>query len=186
MCFFLDFWRFFRSIRESFANSPNLRPALHTPGLPLLYALRSPTTSRLPSHLPPQICHLSQSCIQIYHIVNSNWVVYTGILYLKKLLKTVWELPFFGGFCRFCLAIHFFHPRHNSQWPPTSKDFYTRFYPLFSYTLFLRKSQYFAFQCWVLNKGTTGTIFITSLVWRGPWLGIEPGTSRTRGWELSS
>ena len=30
------------------------------------------------------------------------------------------------------------------------------------------------------NNGTTGTIFITSLVWRGPWLGIEPGTSRTR------
>ena len=47
-------------------------------------------------------------------------------------------------------------------------------------SLFLRKSQYFLFQCWVLNKGTTGTIFITSLVWRGPWLGIEPGTSRTR------
>ena len=36
------------------------------------------------------------------------------------------------------------------------------------------------FQCWVLNKWTTGTIFIMSLVWRGPWLGIEPGTSRTR------
>ena len=32
----------------------------------------------------------------------------------------------------------------------------------------------------MLNKGTTGTIFITSLVWLGPWLGIEPGTSRTR------
>ena len=32
----------------------------------------------------------------------------------------------------------------------------------------------------MLNKGTTGTIFITSLVWRGPWLGIEPGTPRTR------
>ena len=30
------------------------------------------------------------------------------------------------------------------------------------------------------NKETTGTIFITSLVWHGPWLGIEPGTSRTR------
>ena len=60
----------------------------------------------------------------------------------------------------------FFHPRHNGQWPPTSKDFYTRSY-------FLRKSQYFPFQCSVLNKLTTGTIFITSLVWRGPWLGIE-------------
>ena len=44
----------------------------------------------------------------------------------------------------------------------------------------MRKSQYFPFQCWVLNNGTTGSIFITSLVWRGPWLGIEPGTSRTR------
>ena len=32
----------------------------------------------------------------------------------------------------------------------------------------------------MLNKGATGTIFITSLVWRSPWLGIEPGTSRTR------
>ena len=28
--------------------------------------------------------------------------------------------------------------------------------------------------------GTTGTIFITSLVWCGPWLGIELGTSRIR------
>ena len=26
-------------------------------------------------------------------------------------------------FCRFCVVIQFFHPRHNGQWPPTSKDF---------------------------------------------------------------
>ena len=26
-------------------------------------------------------------------------------------------------FCRFCVVIRFFHPRHNGQWPPTSKDF---------------------------------------------------------------
>ena len=25
-------------------------------------------------------------------------------------------------FCRFCVVIRFFHPRHNGQWPPTSKD----------------------------------------------------------------
>ena len=30
---------------------------------------------------------------------------------------------------------------------------------LFSYLIFLRKSQYFPFQCLVLNKGTTGTIY---------------------------
>ena len=43
-----------------------------------------------------------------------------------------------------------------------------------------KRASIFPFECSVLNKGTTGTILITSLVWRGPWLGIEPGTSRTR------
>ena len=33
-------------------------------------------------------------------------------------------------FCRFCMVIRFFHPRHNGQWPPTSKAFYPRSYPL--------------------------------------------------------
>ena len=45
----------------------------------------------------------------------------------------------------------------------------------------MKKSQYFPFECSVLNKGTTGIIFLTYLVWRGPWLGIEStGTSRTQ------
>ena len=38
----------------------------------------------------------------------------------------------------------------------------------------------------MLNKGTTGTIFITSLVWRGPWLGIEPGTSKVNKLDVFS
>jgi len=42
-------------------------------------------------------------------------------------------LPF--NFCRLCVVIRFYHPRHNGHRPPTSKDFYPRFYPLhlFSY-----------------------------------------------------
>ena len=42
-------------------------------------------------------------------------------------------LPF--NFCRLCVVIRFFHPRHNDHRSPTSKDFYPRFYPLhlFSY-----------------------------------------------------
>ena len=84
-------------------------------------------------------------------------------------------------FCRFCVVIRGFHPRHNGQWPPTSKDFLSQNVSITFIFLswFLRKSV-FPFECSVLNKGTTGTVFITSLVWRGPWLGIEPGTSRTR------
>ena len=51
---------------------------------------------------------------------------------------------------------------------------------LFSYLNSWERASIFPFECSVLNMGTTGTIFITSLVWRGPWLGIEPGTSRTQ------
>ena len=47
-------------------------------------------------------------------------------------------------FCRFCVVIWFFHPRHNDQWPLTSKDFYPRFYPnsweRASFSLFLMLS----------------------------------------------
>ena len=44
----------------------------------------------------------------------------------------------------------------------------------------LQKEPVFPFLMWSANKGTTGIIFITSLVWHGPWLGIEPRTSSTR------
>ena len=39
---------------------------------------------------------------------------------------------FFGSvwLCQFCVVICFYHPRHNGQWPPNSKDFHRRCYPL--------------------------------------------------------
>ena len=84
-------------------------------------------------------------------------------------------------FCRFCVVIRIFHPATTANnlrlWTISIPDFIHYIYcPI----LILLKAPVFTFQCWVLNKGTTGTIFITSLVWRGPWLGIEPGTSSTR------
>ena len=68
---------------------------------------------------------------------------------------------------------------------PMTSDFEGFLYQIlsitfFSYLNYWERANIFPFQCWVLNKGTTGSIFITSLVWRGPWLGIEPGTSCTR------
>ena len=84
-------------------------------------------------------------------------------------------------FCRFCVVIRFVHPRHNGQWPPTAKDFLSHILSItFIYLNSWERASIFPFECSVLNKGTTGTIFITSLVWHGSWLGIEPGTSRTR------
>ena len=60
--------------------------------------------------------------------------------------------------------------------------FHPRFYPLhlFFYLNSWERASIFPFEWSMLTKGTTGTIFITSLVWRGPWLGIEPATSLTR------
>ena len=63
-------------------------------------------------------------------------------------------LFFYNDFCRFCVVIRFFHPRHNSQWPPTSKDF--------------------------LTQNLSITFIFLSLLWRGPWMAIKPGTSCTR------
>ena len=67
-------------------------------------------------------------------------------------------------FCRFCVVIRFFHPRHNGRWPPTSKDFYPRFYPLHILTILILEKEpvFLFFQYWVPNKGTTGIIFIRS------------------------
>ena len=57
-------------------------------------------------------------------------------------------------FCRFCVVIRFFHPLHNGQWPPTSKDFYTKYYPLhYCLILILEKSQYFPFSMLSAKQG---------------------------------
>ena len=90
---------------------------------------------------------------------------------LSQLCKAV---LWYGTLAKYLtIVIRFFHPRHNGQWPPTSKDFYTRSYPLHYFLiLILEKEAVFPFSML--------TICVTSLVWRGPSQAIEPGTSRTR------
>ena len=63
---------------------------------------------------------------------------------------------FVFDFCRFCVVIWFFHPRHNSQWPPTSKDFYTRSYPLHDFLiLILEKEPVFPFSMLSAKQGNS-------------------------------
>ena len=48
----------------------------------------------------------------------------------------------------------FFHPRHNGQWLPTSKDFYTRSYPLHCFLIFiLEKEPVFPFSMLSAKQG---------------------------------
>ena len=57
-------------------------------------------------------------------------------------------------FCRFCMVIRFFHPRHNGQWPPTSKDFYTRSYPLHYFPILIHeKEPVFSFWMFSTKQG---------------------------------
>ena len=79
---------------------------------------------------------------------------------------------------RFCMVIRFFNPA------TTANDLQLRrisipdvIHFIFSYLNSWERAS--ISYCWVLNKETTGTIFVTSLVWSGPWLGIELGTSHT-------
>ena len=85
-------------------------------------------------------------------------------------------------FCRFCKVNRFFS---SPPQRPMTSDFEGFSIPDFIHYIYFpililwERASIFPFECSVLNKGTTGTISITSLVWRGPWLGIEPGTSHT-------
>ena len=58
-----------------------------------------------------------------------SWDVDNGYLMLEdwKWRQHRYMIHFFRvRLCRFCLVIPFFHPRHDGQWPPISKDFYSR------------------------------------------------------------
>ena len=65
------------------------------------------------------------------------------ILMLSIIIRfTRITMPTGFDFCRFCVVIRFFHPCHNGQWPPTSKDFIHYIYFLI---LILEKESVFPF-----------------------------------------
>ena len=81
-------------------------------------------------------------------------------------------------FCRFCVVIRFFHPRHNGQWPPTSKDFYTRSYPLHYFLLLiLEKEPVFPFSVLSAKQGNYWYQFYNVVI---EPLALEANTSRRR------
>ena len=80
-------------------------------------------------------------------------------------------------FCRFCVVIRYFHPRHNGQRPPTSKDFYPRFYPWHFYILILQKEPAFPFIMLSAKQGICGYHFYNVF-------GMTWSLTRDRTWDL--
>ena len=85
-------------------------------------------------------------------------------------------------FCRYCVVIRFFS---SPPQRPMTSDFEGIYIPdLFPLHYFLililEKEPVFPFSMLSAKQGNYWYHFITSLVWLGPWLGIEFGTSRTR------
>ena len=75
-----------------------------------------------------------------------KYVISCILEWVELWLGFFWLFFLAFDFCRFCVVIWFFHPRHNGQWPPTFKDFYTRFYPLHYFLiLILEKEPVFPF-----------------------------------------
>ena len=95
---------------------------------------------------------VSAECLIGYFFRDGKEKVNSAIFVLKKAFD----------FCRFCVVIRFFHIRLATM----ANDLRLRFYPLhlFSYFNSLERASIFPFECSVLNKGTTGTVFITFLV----------------------
>ena len=94
--------------------------------------------------------------MNILHICVADWTTVVFFVFFSvRLLSVLRGHSFFSS-----------PPQLPMTWLP--RIFYPRFYPLhlFSYLNFWERA---SIECSVLNKGTTGTIFITSLVWRGPW-----------------
>ena len=90
---------------------------------------------------------------------------------LSLSLGVIFSVPFLS-----VLRGHsFFHFRHNGQWPPTSKDFLSQILSITFFPSLIIESQYFPFLMLSAKQGNYWYHFITSLVWRGPWLGIESG-----------
>ena len=118
------------------------------------------------------IAHLMLTVGAKSMIVNIPYVSNTILFLVSFFFLTL-------DFCQFCVVILFFIPATMTS---NFEGFLCQILTitLFSYLNSWERDSIFPFQCWVLNKGTAGTIFITSLVWRGPWLGIEPGSSRTQ------
>ena len=158
-------------------------------GVSLLPPLHPPPSTDSTYRLP---CSLSTTLtfgqtLWTAGLIHWHWYQWTVYFYYtdttNNVISTEWVFFLFCflafNICRFCVVIRFFSS--PPQRPMTSDFegfFYLRFYPLhlFSYLNSWERASIFPFECSVLNKWT----FITSLVWRGPWLGIEPGTSRTR------
>ena len=86
-------------------------------------------------------------------------------------------------FCRFCVVIRVFS---SPPQRPMTSDFEGFSIPDFIHYIYfpiliLEKETVFPFSMFSAKQGNyVVAIFITSLLWRGPWVGIEPGTSRTR------
>ena len=106
---------------------------------------------------------------KLFMKIEDKTSIITKLFHFSYYIYFLFFLAF--DFCRFCVVIQFFHPRHSDQWPPTWKDLLSQIIFL---SYFLRKRQYFPFNVECQTRRTTDTIFNMTLVWCGPCRGIEP------------
>ena len=112
----------------------------------------------------------------------SDFYLYLEYIFYKNIFPLFFVLFFYRlTFVGFAWSFVFFIPATTANDLRLRRIFYPRFYPLhlFSYLNYWERSSIFPLVV-SAKQGHFWYHFITSLVWRGLWLGIEPGTARTR------
>ena len=139
------------------------------------------------SHIYKPICpYVLYTCNSI-HVKHLNY--WSNLSYFPNLLGT--NIKCFCFFSVRLLSVLRGHSVLSSppQRPITS-DFEGFLSQILSITFFvifiLQKEPEFPFSMFSAKQGNYWYHCITSLVWRGPWMGIEPGTSRTRSQHSST
>ena len=88
----------------------------------------------------------TQSCC-IFFLNNATmcWTRNGAVEHLSGYSYQLYQWWVFSvDFCRFCVLIRFFHPRHNGQWPPTSKDLLSQMLSIYFPILILEKEPVFS------------------------------------------
>ena len=87
-------------------------------------------------------------CIVLLCQVKKLYVMISVKQVSQRVLNITKDFIFFNRFFLcvrlFLSVLHgqsLFHPRHNGQWPPTSKDFYTMSYPLHYFLILILEKE---------------------------------------------
>ena len=118
---------------------------------------------------------LNEAFVLFWYFLHNDSLEYKQSTLNTGFLISSHTFSFFLAFdfCRFCVVTRFFHPSHNGQWPPTSKDILSQ---ILSITFIFLEEPLFPFLMLSAKQGNYLVPFVKRL-WYDAVLdwGLNPG-----------